>query len=252
MSKNKMNQTDQANPVGAKAQRTLQAVRNRIMELPIFPLKNVVLFPGMVLPLHIFEMRYREMINRCIDEHLPFGVVLIDEGQEVGAAARPHHVGTAARIARVERLDDGRMNITTVGTQRFRILELHTAHSYLTATVSHFPVVNGATQLAADLSQRVRPQVLEYVALLSKAANVNLTLDRLPEDPLTLAMLVAISLQVGDKDKQRLLEAAGVPEILALEGRLLARELLLLQYMIDTREDVQALNRGPSGYVFPN
>lgn len=222
------------------------------MELPIFPLKNVVLFPGMVLPLHIFEMRYREMINRCIDEHLPFGVVLIDDGREVGPAARPHTVGTAARIARIERLDDGRMNITTVGTQRFRILELHSTHSYLTATVSHFPVVNGGTQLAADLSQRVRPQVLEYVALLSKAANVNLTLDRLPEDPLTLAMLIAISLQIGDKDKQHLLEAVGVPEMLALEGRLLARELLLLQYMIDTREDVQALNGGPSGYVFPN
>ncbi len=249
---NAMNQTEQANRAGAKVQRTSQAARNRIMELPIFPLKNMVLFPGMMLPLHIFEMRYREMINRCIDEHLPFGVVLIDEGQEVGAAAKPHYVGTAARIARVERLDDGRMNITAVGTQRFRILELHTIHSYLSATVSHFPVVNGATQMAAELSQRVRPQVLEYVTLLSKAANVNLTLDRLPEDPLTLAMLVAISLQVGDKDKQRLLEAAGVPEMLALEGRLLARELLLLQYMIETREDVQALNSGPSGYVFPN
>lgn len=249
MSIRMLNQADQA---GGKADSQTQAARNRIMELPIFPLKNVVLFPGMVLPLHIFEMRYREMINRCIDEHLPFGVNLIAEGQEVGAAAKPHTVGTAARIARVERLDDGRLNITAVGTQRFRILELHNTHSYLSATVSHFPVVNGATQLAADLSQRVRPQVLDYVALLSKAANVNLTLDRLPEDPLTLAMLVAISLQVSDKDKQHLLEAAGVPEMLALEGRLLARELLLLGYMIDTREDVQALNGGPSGYVFPN
>ncbi|HHY57732.1 MAG TPA: hypothetical protein GYA08_20090 [Chloroflexi bacterium] len=239
-------------PAAGQADSNMHAARNRIMELPIFPLKHVVLFPGMVLPLHIFELRYREMINRCIDEHLPFGVVLIREGQEVGAPAKPHTVGTAARIARVERLDDGRMNITTVGTQRFRILELHTHHSYLTATVRHFPVVNGATQLAADLSQRVRPQVLEYVALLSKAANVNLTLDRLPEDPLTLAMLVAISLQVGDLDKQHLLEAAGVPEMLALEGRLLAREMLLLQYMIDTREDVHTLNSGPSGYVFPN
>lgn len=247
-----MKKTNQADRAANKADPASLSVQDRIMELPIFPLKHVVLFPGMVIPLHIFELRYREMINRCIDEHLPFGVVLIEEGAEVGAAAKPHRVGTAARIVRVERLEDGRMNITTIGTQRFRILELHTTHSYLTATVRHFPVVNGGTQLAADLSERVRPQVLEYVALLSKAANVNLTLDRLPEDPLTLAMLIAISLQVSDKDKQHLLEAAGVPEMLALESRLLTRELLLLQYMIATREDVQMLNSGPSGYVFPN
>lgn len=225
---------------------------NRTMQMPIFPLKNVVLFPGMVLPLHIFEMRYREMIARCIDEHLPFGVSLIAEGQEIGAGAEPHAIGTAARIVRVEKLDDGRMNITAVGTQRFRITKLHYDRSYVTATVSHFPVVNGATQRATALSQRVRPQVLEYVAALSKAANVNLTLDRLPEDPLTLAFLVAISLQVSPKEKQQLLEAAGVPEILALESRLLARELQLMEFMINTREDVESMNSGPSGYVFPN
>ena len=73
------------------------------MEMPLFPLKNVVLFPGMMLPLHIFELRYREMINRCIEEKIPFGVLLIEEGQEVGDTAKPHMVGTAARITRVER-----------------------------------------------------------------------------------------------------------------------------------------------------
>ena len=65
------------------------------MEMPLFPL-NVVLFPGMVLPLHVFEPRYREMINHCIEEEKPFGVVLIDEGQEVGGPAAPRLVGTAA------------------------------------------------------------------------------------------------------------------------------------------------------------
>jgi Lon protease-like protein len=70
-------------------------------ELPIFPL-NVVLFPGMPLPLHIFEERYKSMINRCIQAGHAFGVVLIREGQEVGPPARPHDVGTTAVIA-VER-----------------------------------------------------------------------------------------------------------------------------------------------------
>jgi Lon protease-like protein len=116
------------------------------MELPIFPLKNVVLFPGMVLPLHIFEMRYREMINRVSTNASPFGVVLIDEGQEVGASASPHTVGTAARIARVERLDDGRMNITAVGTQRFRILE-DAYHPQLSdGNGEHFPLSSMAVR----------------------------------------------------------------------------------------------------------
>jgi hypothetical protein len=103
------------------------------------------------------------------------------------------------------------------------------------------------------MSQRVRPQVLEYVHVALEGANTNLTLDRLPEDPLTLALLVAIALQVkASRTSRRLLEAAGVPEMMALEGRLLTRELLLLQYMIDTREMCETLNSGPSGYIFPN
>lgn len=229
-----------------------EARRNRTMEMPIFPLKNVVLFPGMVLPLHIFEMRYREMISRCNEEKIPFGVTLIAEGQEVGSAAQPHMIGTAARIMRSERLDDGRMNITTVGTQRFRILELHDDRSYLTARVAQYPVTNGATRRAAELSDRVRPQVIEYIELLSKASKTKLQLDRLPEDPLTLAFLVAISLQVNAADKQQLLEAPGVPEILALESKFISRESRLMQFMLDTGEDVRAMNSGPTGYVFPN
>lgn len=229
-----------------------EARRNRTMEMPIFPLKNVVLFPGMVLPLHIFELRYREMISRCVEEKIPFGVTLIAEGQEVGASAQPYQIGTAARIVRSDRLEDGRLNITTVGTQRFRILELHHDRSYLTAQVAQYPVTNGATRRAAELSDRVRPQVIEYIELLSKASKTKLQLDRLPEDPLTLAFLIAISLQVNATDKQQLLEAPSVPEILALESKLISRESRLMQFMLDTGEDVRAMNSGPTGYVFPN
>lgn len=223
-----------------------------MMEMPLFPLKNVVLFPGMVLPLHIFELRYREMIDRCINERIPFGVLLIDEGHEVGGDAKPHMVGTAARIVRVERLEDGCMNITAVGTQRFRVLELHRQHSYLSGKVSQFPLLNGATKLAADLAQRVRPQVLDYVDLLAKASSTNLRLDRLPEDPLTLAFMIAIALQVKASDKQRLLEQTGIPEILALESRLIGRESQLMQFMLATQQDILTMNSGPTGYVFPN
>src|SRR5437867_720934 len=94
-------------------------------EIPLFPL-NTVLFPGMPLPLHIFEPRYREMIGVCSDEDRPFGVVLIREGMEVGEAAKPFEVGTMAKIIGIDRLNDGRMNIVTVGTRRFRVMSYAT------------------------------------------------------------------------------------------------------------------------------
>jgi Lon protease-like protein len=221
------------------------------MEMPLFPL-NTVLFPGMVLPLHIFESRYQEMINRCISEKLPFGVVLIQEGQEVGGNAKPHMVGTAARIVRVVRAEDGTMNITCVGTQRFRILELDNSHSYLSAKVTQYPVVNGSTKAAVDMVHRVRPKIIEYVSLLSKASKTDLKLDRLPEDPTTLAFLVAIALQIDNIDKQELLALPGVPEMLDRERYLLSCETLLLRYMIDTQETLSEMSSGPTGYIFAN
>ena len=222
------------------------------MEMPLFPLKNVVLFPGMMLPLHIFELRYREMINRCIDEKIPFGVLLIEEGQEVGDSAKPHMVGTAARITRVERYEDGRMDIVALGTQRFRVVDFDHSKSYLSGSVRHFPVINGETVQASQLVQVVRPKIIEYVEMLAKASQTRLKLDRLPEDATTLAFLVAISLQISPKDKQSVLELTGIPEILSREVHLLSREILFTKHMIDTQEEVLQMNMGPTGYIFPN
>ena len=221
------------------------------MELPLFPLQTV-LFPGMMLPLHIFEPRYREMINRCLDEKLPFGVVLIKEGKEVGEGAVPHAIGTAARITRVDRKPDGRMDIVAVGTKRFRIVELNHDHAYLSAEVSHYPVLNGDTQLAVEQAQQVRPKIIQYVELMTKATGVQLQLDQLPEDPTTLAFLTAIALQVNPKEKQRMLNQAGIPAILDLGNYLLGRELQLLRYMVESQDLLQKLTSGPTGYLFAN
>jgi Lon protease-like protein len=237
---------------GGRSERALDHKQAKTMDLPLFPLNNIVLFPGMVLPLHIFEPRYREMINRCVSEQSPFGVLLIKEGNEVGEPAIPHLVGTAARIMRVETQEDGRMNITVIGTQRFRVKQLHHHLSYLSGTVETFPLLNGGTKIADELAHRIRPRLLEYVELLSKASRQKLTLDRLPEDALTLALMVAIALQVNNEDKQALLSLVGIPEMLARELYLLSRETLLLQYMNDTLADVVAMNLGPTGAILPN
>lgn len=221
------------------------------MELPLFPL-GTVLFPGMMLPLHIFEPRYREMINRCLDEKLPFGVVLIREGKEVGESATPHTIGTAARIVRVDRKPDGRMDIMAVGTKRFRIEDMNHDRAYLTGEVSHYPVLDGDTRLAVEQAERVRPKILRYVELMTAATGVQMQVDQLPEEPTTLAFLTAIALQVSAPDKQKMLNQAGVPQILDMGNYLLARELQLLQYMMDSQDVVKALTGGPTGYLFAN
>ena len=221
------------------------------MEMPLFPL-NVVLFPGMALPLHIFEPRYREMINRCLDENLAFGVVLIKEGPEVGGDALPRRVGTAARIVKVDRQPDGRMNIQVVGTRRFRIEALKHDRPYLSGRVRHFPVTDGDTKLATERAHQVRPKIMRYVELLTKATGVQLTLDRLPEDATSLAFLTAITLQVRPEDKQRLLALPGVPQLLKLGNYYLGRELQLLEHMINSQAELPAMTNGPTGQLFAN
>lgn len=221
------------------------------MSMPLFPL-NVVLFPGMILPLHIFEPRYRAMIDRCLEEQKTFGVVLIEEGQPEGEIAVPHRVGTAARIMKTQREQDGRINVTTMGTQRFLIEELDHSEPYLQGIVRPLPIVNAATRSASEMMQHVRPKVLEYVDILAQVSRSKISLDRLPNDPKTLAFLVAIALQVDNDAKQSLLELPGVPEILAREHYLLAREILLLRHMLDTQPDLAEMSSGPTGSLFAN
>ncbi len=222
------------------------------MELPLFPLK-FVFFPGQVQPLQIFEPRYREMINRCIETQSPFGIVFIEKGEETNdPAVIPYEVGTAARILGLKRHDDGRMDITAVGTKRFRICELKRTHSYLSAEVEPYLITNGSTKRATALVEQVRPRVLEYVDLLSSASKAQLPVNKLPMDPTSLAFLIAMSMPFAKKEKQKLLSLPGVPDILAHEKYLLWREIAILQHMINTQGAVDILTGGPTGYIFPN
>ena len=102
-------------------------------ELPIFPL-GVVLFPGMPLPLHIFEPRYRLMMARCLEDDRTFGVAQISEGTEGQSGTVPCRVGCSAQILEVAPFADGRMNLQTLGMQRFEILELREHDEYLIGT----------------------------------------------------------------------------------------------------------------------
>lgn len=140
------------------------------MELPLFPLHSV-LCPGVALPLHIFEERYRLMVARCIEEGQPFGVVLIREGHETGPLrGRVADVGTTALIRQAGRYPDGRLDIVTVGGQRFRIERLdEDREPYLLGEVSLLEEPIGDAPVARRLAERVSERFLRYLELLQPA-----------------------------------------------------------------------------------
>lgn len=200
--------------------------------MPLCPL-NTVLFPQMVLPLHIFEPRYRLMIQECLDQEIEFGVALIESGVEVGGPAQPHQIGTAARIDQASRLEDGRMHIATVGTNRFRVIETYTDRPYLTGLVEVLPEVEGNAERCQELSGRVRQLFGDYWRLVRMLSNRPIgagDLD-LPEDPKDLSYFVASALAIGKVEKQAMLEAASVEERLQMQVRLIRRECEVLRLL---------------------
>jgi Lon protease-like protein len=205
------------------------------MILPLFPL-NTVLFPGMALPLHIFEPRYRLMINDCLSRSAPFGVVLIQSGREVGEPATPHAIGTTAHIAGVERMADGRLNIEVVGQQRFRILSLQHDQAYLTGTVAEYPLSGGEERAARRAARALLPWVGRYLALLGANAEVKFDPADMPREPAGIAYLAAIVAQIPMPDKQQLLACATAEELLERERIIYRRETALLRALLQTHQ----------------
>lgn len=205
------------------------------ISLPLFAL-NTVLFPGQVLPLHVFEQRYRHMIGQCIENGSPFGVVLIQDGDEVGELSKPYEIGTTARITQVERLDDGRLNIITVGELRFRIVTLQQEREgYLRADVDLWPWSPSDMSMVRPLARNVRGRLRRYVDMLSQASGVSLEAEDLPQQPTELACLTAIALQVTQVEKLDLLASPSIAALLSKEVSLLQRELRMLQVMLGSR-----------------
>ena len=137
------------------------------MELPLFPL-NTVLCPGIALPLHIFEPRYRAMVKHCLETTSPFGVVLIRDGREVGAGAISFTgIGTIAEIRDAGAYEDGRYDLLIVGTRRFEIRRVLTRRRpYLVADVELLPEELGNEDEAHRLAMRATRRFVSYLELL--------------------------------------------------------------------------------------
>jgi Lon protease-like protein len=208
-----------------------------MFDLPLFPL-HTVLFPGMPLPLHIFESRYKQMINFCLERDNLFGVVLIRHGSEaLGPLAEPHSIGCTARILDVQPLDEGRMNITTIGESRFRIHALNHDLPYLVAEVAPLPIQIDDTEKLLLAAGRLKSKVSQYIHLLNELDEIKLDPDSLPEEPLTLAHYAATLLQMPPAEKQKLLESASALDLLNSADKVYIRENAFLRAMIDHDQD---------------
>jgi hypothetical protein len=137
------------------------------MELPLFPL-NSVLCPGIALPLHVFEDRYRALVRHCIDTTSPFGIVLIREGREVGTGAISFTgIGTIAEIRDAGRYEDGRYDVLVVGTRRFEIRRvLSGLRPYLMAEVDILGEEVGDESAAHRLAMTATRRFVTYLELL--------------------------------------------------------------------------------------
>ena len=221
-------------------------------ELALFPL-NTVLFPGQVLPLHIFEERYRLMIRRCLADELPFGVVLIKRGHEVGEDAEPYSVGTLARIIESTHLPNGTMNIVTLGIERFRIRRLIHDQPYLRGEVETLSLTeSGDAAAITELTDSVRHRVALYIKLIAEAAGLEIKIDEMPELPQQIGYLAAITMQIDNREKQELLGSQSLNAILGRAITLLNRENALLTWMASTRAWPEQVQFGPSGTLLPN
>ncbi len=196
------------------------------MELPLFPL-NTVLFPGATLPLHIFEERYKLLIGHCLERHQPFGVVLIRSGSEVGEAAQPFDVGTTARVVHVQKLPEGRLNVISVGDQRFRILQVLHQDPYLVGEVELLQSEDQDGGLA-DLASTVAALFAEYYRLYLALSDQWARTIGLPQEPAPLSDFVASRLPVNVWAKQRLLETLSVRRRLEREAEFLGEAIRAL------------------------
>lgn len=212
-------------------------------DLSLFPL-NTVLFPGMQLKLHIFEERYKTMINECIDEHKPFGVVLIENGQEaLGPLATPHQVGCTAQITQVQRLPYERMNIVAIGQQRFHVNSITKTNPYMVGDVDYFTPSMDEQSKINQYARLLRPLIIEYLDILSNIEEIKFERSQIPHSPSSVAQVALILLQTDTEKKQELLSIDKMSVLMRQLVEIYNLETMLLNVRISPPDET--FNIGP-------
>jgi Lon protease-like protein len=207
------------------------APREVTVELPLFPLPTV-LYPGIPLPLHVFEERYKQMFARVLGDDRRFGVVAVAEGAEVGGHHSYQRIGCLAEVRNARPYPDGRMDVLCQGVSRFEVTGVTQPSPYVVAEVAALPERAGGG--AGAEAVRARWLFARYVSLLLRLAGEETEQIEVPDEPLAASYLVAAGLQVDLADKQRLLAAGSGAERLRAASALLRRELALLERLQTT------------------
>ena len=205
--------------------------------LPLFPL-GTVLYPGLLLPLNIFEERYRELVRDLLDGPEPrrFGVIAIRKGRETGVdgISALYQIGCTATVREVAEQDDGRYHLVTVGTQRFRLASLDKSRPYLQGEVELLEEEVGDEAAAGLAVHAVQRGFHGYVDALASRESVEVTVPELPDEPLLLSYLVAASMILDLSVRQDLLAEPDAERRLGAERALLARETTMLRSLTAT------------------
>ncbi len=214
-----------------------------VREMPIFPLPDVVLFPQEVLPLHIFESRYRIMLQSVLETDSRFGVVRWDPHKNKLA-----EVGCCAEIMQHQTADDGRSNIVTLGQQRFRILEITRQVPFRTALITWIEDEEISNQFELDeLTKSVSAALKDVIELTGKLTGTDISLpNEIPDLPRELSFWIASHLggPVAD-EQQKLLELSDTSHRLKREYELLdhtRRQLAARTVLKDTFTNIDKTN----------
>ncbi|MGB4734033.1 MAG: LON peptidase substrate-binding domain-containing protein [Candidatus Nanopelagicales bacterium] len=205
--------------------------------ISLFPL-NTILVPGLVLPLHIFEPRYRLMVQELLEipdeDEREFGVVSIRDGHDITTLGIDalHPIGISAIMREVTPSEDGRYDIVTTGARRFTVKAVDTSSPLLSADVEWLP--EPVPVESAELSLLTKSTLSEfaaYRAALSGELNSNVSIfEELPKDPVVVGYLLTAAILLPTDERQALLGAETAESRLELLRTLLRRETSLIQH----------------------
>ena len=200
--------------------------------LPLFPL-GAVLYPGMLLPLHIFEERYRQLVRDLLDGPEPrrFGVIAIRKGRETGidGVHSLYEIGCTATLRRVEEREDGRFDIVSVGTRRFRLLTLDRTRPYLQGEVELLADEPADPAEAGSAVRMIQAAFREYLDALTEWGGAMVRLEDLPDEPELLSFIVAAAMVIDLPERQAMLAEPDTLRRLAMQRALLSRETAMLR-----------------------